>query len=250
MLIQNTTTVHANKVKLVIYGTSGAGKTTSIKTLPHDKTLVISAESGLLSLSGTKIDYVDIATDDKGQVLNSEKRLERLKDILKYLDTAEAIKKYEYVVVDSLTEIGEIIANFWKEKITDKAKTFEVWGSIGQSQINFIKSLRDNQNYNVVLLCLESLEKDDTSRRFYGPDMPGKAATEFLLPAFDEVFRIVVESDGKRYVQTQPLQTVRAKDRSGKLNPQEPVDLGLILSKIRKVEEVKEEKKEDGQSKK
>lgn len=122
MLIQNTTTVHANKVKLVIYGTSGAGKTTSIKTLPHDKTLVISAESGLLSLSGTKIDYVDIATDDKGQVLNSEKRLERLKDILKYLDTAEAIKKYEYVVVDSLTEIGEIIANFWKEKITDKAK--------------------------------------------------------------------------------------------------------------------------------
>jgi phage nucleotide-binding protein len=240
--IQSTDTVHTNKLKIVLYGASGSGKTTSIKTLPHEKTLVVSAESGLLSLSGTKIDYVDIATDDEGKMLPSGKRIERLNDIVKYLCTKEAMEKYENIVVDSLTEIGEVIAAYWKEKITDKAKTFELWGNIGQSQTSFIKTMRDMPYYNVIFLCLEDLDKDEQSRRFYGPDLPGTSAKNFLIPAFDEVFRIVVEADGRRHIQTQPLATVKAKDRSGKLAPQEPVDLGLILNKISKVEK-KEEKK-------
>jgi phage nucleotide-binding protein len=234
MKIQSTENTHQQKIKMVIYGTSGSGKTTSIKTLPHDKTLVISAESGLLSLAGTKIDYVDIAVGDDGKVLPAEKRIARLNDIVKYLDTDEAKKKYENIAVDSLTEIGEIIANYWKSKITDKAKTFEVWGNIGQDQINFIKAMRDNPAYNVIFLCLEDLDKDEMSRRFYGPSLPGNAATNFLVPAFDLILRLTVDVDGKRYLQTEPLATVKAKNRGGKLAPQEPVDLGLLLSKIRK----------------
>lgn len=236
MKIQNTDTVHQNKVKMVIYGASGSGKTSSIKTLDHSKTLVISAESGLLALVGTKIDFVDISTDDAGKVLGFEGRIARLNEVMKFLATDAAKKKYDTVVVDSLTEIGECIAGYWKEKITDKAKAFELWGSIGQTQIKFIKEMRDIPHYNVVFICLEELDKDEQSRRFYGPDIPGNSAKNFLMPAFDEVFRLVVEQNGTRYFQTQPLQSVKAKDRSGKLSPQEPVDLGVLLKKISHVE--------------
>lgn len=241
--IQSTNNVHQNKVKVVLYGISGAGKTSSIKTLPHDRTLVISAESGLLSLSGTDIKYIDIATDDNNKVLTTENRIKRLNDIVSYLDSDEARKLYDTVVVDSLTEIGEVVATYWKEKITDKAKMFEVWGNIGNTQINFIKKMRDMPYYNVIFLALEDLDKDESSRRYYGPSLPGNTAKDFLIPAFDEVFRIVVEADGKRHVQTQPLATVKAKDRSGKLNPQEPLDLGLILNKIAIAEKKEENKK-------
>lgn len=234
--IQSTNNVHQNKVKMVLYGISGAGKTSSIKTLPHERTLVISAESGLLSLAGTNIKYVDIATDDNNKVLSPENRIKRLNDIVTYLESEEAKKLYDTIVVDSLTEIGEVIATYWKEKITDKAKMFEVWGNIGTSQINFIKKMRDMPYYNVVFLALEDLDKDESSRRYYGPSLPGNTAKDFLIPAFDLVFRIVVEADGKRHVQTQPLATVKCKDRSGKLAPQEPLDLGLILNKISKIE--------------
>ena len=41
--------VQQQGAKLLIYGASGAGKTTSLKTAPG-KTLVVSMESGLLSI--------------------------------------------------------------------------------------------------------------------------------------------------------------------------------------------------------
>jgi phage nucleotide-binding protein len=233
MKLQSTNTIHESKIKIVIYGVEGSGKTSSIKTLDHKRTLVISAERGLLSLSGTDIKFVDIATDDAGKVLSNEGKINRLNDVVKFLNTKEAIDAYDNVVLDSLTDMGEVIACYWKEKITDKAKSFELWGKIGETQINFIKSMRDNPNYNVVFICLEDLDKDETSRRYYAPALPGNTAKNFLIPAFDEVLRVCVEPDGRRYVQTQPLATVKAKDRSGKLNPQEPLDLGLILNKIK-----------------
>lgn len=245
MLIKNTVETHQQNIKLVIYGASGSGKTSSIKTLPHDKTLVISAESGLLALVGTKIDYVDISVDDKGQVLSSEGRIKRLEEVMKFLNTDEAKKKYDNIVVDSLTEVGECIATYWKEKIKDKSKMFEMWGSIAIDQIKFIKECRDLPHYNVVFICLEDLAVDETSTRYYQCELPGNSAKNFIGPAFDLILRLTVERNGNRFFQTQPLSNVKAKDRSGRLAPQEPIDLGLIFKKI--LGEKNEEKKPDGE---
>lgn len=247
MLIKNTKDIHKQKVKVVVYGISGSGKSTLAKTLPHDKTFILSAESGLLSLQSTGIDYVDITTNDKDEPLTKPAdRMNRLKETMAYLGTEEAKKKYDHVVLDSLSEIGELVEQYYTETITDKAKAFEKWGRIGETQVTIMRTFRDNPNYNVFFLCLEDLQKDDQSRRFYGPSLPGNLAKDALMPTFDMVFRLVVQDDGGRYLQTQPLATVKAKDRSGKLAPQEPADLGLILQKIvGTTEKPKEEKKEE-----
>jgi hypothetical protein len=245
MLIKNTKDTHLQKIKAVVYSISGGGKTSLAKTLPHDKTFVVNAESGLLSLQGTSIDYVDLSHNDKGELLAPVDRLKRLREVMEFLRTDEAKKKYDNVVVDSLSEIGDVIEEYFKSVITDKAKVFEVWGKIGESQVTVMRSFRDMPEYNVFFLCLEDIQKDDQSRRFYGPALPGNLAKDALMPTFDLVFRLVVDNDGTRYLQTQALANVKAKDRSGKLAPQEPPHLGNLLTKISYKEEKKKEEKKN-----
>ena len=49
-------------VKVLVYGGAGSGKTTLIGTLPDP--VIISAEAGLLSLSGLDIPYIEVTDMD------------------------------------------------------------------------------------------------------------------------------------------------------------------------------------------
>ena len=60
---KRTSQIMNNGITILVYGQSGVGKTTLIKTLPG-KVLILSAEAGLLSLRDTDIEYVDIHTMD------------------------------------------------------------------------------------------------------------------------------------------------------------------------------------------
>ena len=58
--LKSTKDVAAQGNNFLIYGQAGAGKTTLAKTLP--KCLIISAESGLLSLKDSDVSYVEITS--------------------------------------------------------------------------------------------------------------------------------------------------------------------------------------------
>ena len=60
MNIKSTKGLHVDSVKCIVHGKSGSGKTTLIGTADNATTLIISAESGLLSLSDKEIDVVEI----------------------------------------------------------------------------------------------------------------------------------------------------------------------------------------------
>jgi len=61
--IKNTSSIHTDGVKILIFGKSGVGKTSLVGTL-EGKTLVLSAESGLLVLKDKNIDVIDINNID------------------------------------------------------------------------------------------------------------------------------------------------------------------------------------------
>lgn len=232
MLIQKVDeVVKDHGIKCVLYGASGVGKTTQIKTLVAEgyKVLVVSAESGLLSLSGTKVDMIDISTNDKGETIAPAKRFERLLEVYKFLSGTK--HGYDTIVLDSLTELNQCLLETLREKHTDPKDTLKMFGENSQVMQKMIKAFRD-LDLNVVLIALASLEKDDLGRRFTTIDVVGKVAGA-IPPLFDEVLYMFSDDKGVRQILTTNTDKTVAKDRSGKLTMVEEANLGKIFKKIK-----------------
>lgn len=233
MKIQNTKDIHLSNVKMLIYGAAGVGKTSLAATLkPKDKALIISAESGLLSLSGSDVDFVNISVDDDGKFLSSVERMKKLFEVYEFLESDAAKKKYKTIYIDSISEIAEELVNALKEK----HKGFELWNEYNDKIFEMIKKFRDLPHYNVVMTCLEFSEQDDTKKWCYKPLLPGKKVKDSIVARFDFLFRYVkYNKDGKitRGIVTEGTDSTEAKSRSRNLDMLETPDLGKILEKIR-----------------
>lgn len=207
-------------IKALIYGRSGAGKTTLAATC--ERPLILNAEAGLLSLRRYNIPAVAIKT------------LADLEEALVMLNTPQAMQQFRTVFLDSVTEIGELILSQAKASVKDPRQAY---GELLEKATKLIKQFRDLPYYNVVMLAKVEPVKDElTGVVRFGPSMPGSKLGPQLPYLFDEVFHLGIgktpEGVQYRYIQTQPDIQFDAKDRSGLLAPIEPPDLSVIFSKI------------------
>jgi hypothetical protein len=229
MKINNTRDIHAKPTYACVYGCSGIGKTSLAKTLPADRTLIVDAESGLASLATTNIDNISLSKDDEGKSLPEEARYQRLQEFMQLIQTPEMKAKYDYIFIDSLTEIGQNI----QKHMASLHDGYKLWGEYTAAMMSMIKFFRDMDHYTVVFVALEGRIEDDSGISSAYPDIGGKKAKEYLLPAFDLCMRMIVDSEKHRWLVTQSTPKTQAKDRSGKLAELEAPHLGNILNKIR-----------------
>jgi len=245
MLISSTKGIGVDALKILVYGESGAGKTSLAKTI-GEPPLLISAEAGLLPLRGESIDVIDLTIDDKGQPLPKEKRIERLAEAYQYLLTPEAQKKYKWIMIDSLTELSQNLVEKLQTEFTERKDSLVLYGENAKRMRSLVKLFRDLPLYNVIFTALAEWEKDDNGQRFQSIQMVGKISQQ--LPAyFDEVWFLHV-NDGERILVTGKSDRLVAKDRSGACDQFEKADIGAIVKKIRamnKPEPTKQEKKEE-----
>lgn len=213
---------------MCIYGASGVGKTTLVKTL-KGPALILNAESGLSVLSGTAIDYISIAHNDKGDLLGYAERATRLNDFMRFVQTPEARKKYEYIFVDSLTECGEVVL---KGLEAQKLEGWDKWGQYKSDMLDFLKFFRDARHYNVIFTALED-RRDEDAQSCYAPNIGGKSVKETLLSLFDECYRMVIIED-KRTLVTQGTPKTQAKTRCKHIGKTEPADLGRLFEEYKK----------------
>lgn len=214
MEIKKTNSKEDLRITALIYGKSGSGKTTLASTL-KDKTLILSAESGLLSLHDFDIDYVTIDS------------------MAKLGETLTALEKgteYKNIYVDSITEIGQVLVAELQKKYPDRKDSFPLWGDYNTYIRRIIKRLRDLAPYNVFITALDKVDTDELNNRFVVPDLNGKVATQ-LVQFFDEVFYVVVDKDGARSLLTGGHDKIIVKDRSGKLERFEEMNLQTIKEK-------------------
>ena len=219
MKIIKTNEVDNHHIFALVVGSSGSGKTTLASTLPADETLILSAESGLLSIKKYSIDASEI---------NSFKDLG---DAFKYI--TENKTKYKHIVIDSLTEIGEILFHELKPKY-DKSKTFGLYEDYSTRMIKFLKALRDLTQYNIWILCLDKLTAKDFTE-VVSLDLIQKSLSKKVPALFDEVFYLTSiehEGENKRVLITDNTSIDFCKDRSGMLNKMELPNLGNIYNKI------------------
>ena len=217
--LRSTSDAHTNGVKLLVYGQSGAGKTTLIKTLP--KPIVLSAEGGLLSLQDADLPFIEISD------------METLREAYIWLTQSDEAKGFESVALDSISEIAEVVLNAEKKATKDPRQAY---GAMQEQMTDIIRSFRDLPGRHVYMSAKLEKTQDEMGRVLYAPSMPGNKTGQALPYFFDEVLALRVEKDGEGVTQRALMCDSDglwlAKDRSGKLGPWEAPDLGEIIAKI------------------
>ena len=216
--LKSTADVQANGVKALVYGMAGVGKTYMIKSLPNP--IVISAESGLLALTGTDIPYIEVKT------------FIELQEAYQFI-VSEHGAQFESIAIDSISEIGEIVLAHEKSINKDGRGAY---GEMAVKIMEIMRSFRDIQGKNVMFIAKAEKSQDETGRMLYQPSMPGAKISQQLPYLVDLVMALRTEKDTQGTIQRalmcQTDGTWQAKDRSGKLAAWEAPDLSAIIAKI------------------
>lgn len=206
-------------VKMLVYGQAGSGKTWLIRTLPDP--VVLSAEGGLLCLQDADIPYIEI-----GDVAT-------LREAYLWLVGSEEARGFQTVVLDSISEIAEVVLSAEKRATKDPRQAY---GAMQDQLAELIRAFRDLPGRHVYMSAKLDKLQDETGRVLYSPSMPGSKAGQQLPHFFDEVLALIVErgQDGgiHRALMCHSDGLWQAKDRSGRLDQWEAPDLGAIIKKI------------------
>lgn len=217
--IKRTGGLSANGVKLLVYGQSGAGKTSLIKTLPRP--IVLSAEGGLLSIQDADLPYIEISD------------MATLREAYTWLTESPEAQAYQSVALDSISEIAEVVLNTEKKATKDPRQAY---GAMQEQMADIIRAFRDIPGRHIYMSAKLEKTQDEMGRVLYAPSMPGNKTGQSLPYFFDEMLALRVEKDAEGTTQRALMCDSdglwQAKDRSGKLDPWEPADLGHIIAKI------------------
>jgi len=205
----------SNGVKILVYGYAGSGKTWLIKTLPRP--IIISAESGLLTLENEDIPVLEV------------KSMQDLNEA--YMWCVSHMDEFSSIAIDSLSEIAEVILAAEKKTAKDPRQAY---GALADQMSEMVKSFRDIPKH-LYFSAKADRSTDLDGKMMYSPGAPGTKVGQMLPYLFDEVLALRTEKtdDGvMRALQTQSDGAWQAKDRSGKLEPWEGPDMGAIIRKI------------------
>lgn len=225
MAIKLTTTrqsAQSNGVKILVYGQAGAGKT-CLSATTGGNALIISAEAGLLSLRDTDIAVAEVQSMDD---------LMEVYELLK--NNHEDFKDFDWICLDSISEIAEVVLNKAKKDHKDPRAAY---GVLSEQMQDLVRAFRDLPRNVYMSAKMEKQQDQDTGRMLYQPSAPGAKIGQALPYFFDEVFVLRIEKNAEtgeleRMLQTQPDFNYQAKDRSGALDYYEAPDLSVISNKI------------------
>jgi len=232
------------RMRALFYGNYGVGKTTlaaSAQDVPSMKdVLYIDAESGDMSLSDQNIDAITISSYSqfarvyeflrlhcKARDSNDLEALAKLERHFKGLEDPvplDKVKKYQTVVIDSITEVQKYCMyqllgiNLGEHELDmePQAAQFAEWGKAAEMIRLLVRSFR-NLPMHIIIVAAEQTTEDETKRQIKTPALPGKLAKE--IQGFLDVVgylvagRVADEGGLKRRLWLEPGKTFDAKSR-------------------------------------
>ena len=254
------------KTTMAIFGPTGAGKTSLLKTLPPADTLCLDLEAGMKSVQDwdgesipvrTFADAIDIAclvggvnpaADPNG--FYSEGHYQHLSQT--YPDLVSMINGKRIIFVDSITDLTRQAMAWAKtqpQAVSEKTGKPDIRGAYGllaSEVIGLLKHLQHAPGKTVIFVGILEKIVDEFNRTNWQPQMEGGKAARELPGIVDQVLTLSLfapEEDGWRHDPEKAQERrlvcqsgnpfgLPAKDRSGRLDVTEPADLGALLSKI------------------
>lgn len=242
MALRKISPEKTNRICALVVGPAGIGKTSLLRTIlgqtfgpngweqiaePAGRVCTLSAESGLLCVR----DLVE-----SGHVEGFEiGTFGELREAQACFLQPEFQERYQWIFIDSLTEISARCVENVKQKFPSASDSFKMWGEYNDVMTQAIKAFRDLTSYNVIFTCLETVDKDQNNVRYKAPSISGSGLKERLTSYFDEVFymeRLIDETGNSSLVFRTREPVGVAKDRSGKLAAVEDANLLTIRNKI------------------
>jgi hypothetical protein len=257
-----------SKTSVAIFGPSGVGKTSLLKTLPAESTLCLDLEAGLKAVQGWQGDSIPLRSFGDFQDLvamiggpdaaaasshwYSEQHVNFVRDQYAESGLESLLASKSIIFVDSITDLtrqafvySQQQPDAFSEK-TGRPDTRGAYGLLGRVVVRSLKHLQHAPGKTVVFVGILEKHTDDANRVSWLPQMEGSKAGRELPGIVDQVmsmhfFRpdfdnnpIVSETSGDRMLVCQSGNPwgLPAKDRSGNLNALEPPDLGAVLAKI------------------
>ncbi len=254
------------KTTMAIFGPTGAGKTSLLKTLPPADTLCLDFEAGMKSVQDWKgesisirtfTDAIDIAcliggvnpaADPNG--FYSEGHYQHLSQT--YPEMVQMINDKRIIFVDSITDLTRQAMAWAKtqpQAVSEKTGKPDIRGAYGllaSEVIGLLKHLQHAPGKTVIFVGILEKIVDEFNRTNWQPQMEGGKAARELPGIVDQVLTLSLfapEEDGWRHDPEKAQERrlvcqsgnpfgLPAKDRSGRLDVTEPADLGALLSKI------------------
>lgn len=249
--------------KGIIFGEYGIGKTSLIRTLPEEETLVLDIEAGLKSVQGWQGKSLTINTwpqakgiaavisgpdsgASPGVAYSMEHYAASLKSLEKYLGADFDIKKYKTFFVDSISDLSRYCFK-WCEQQAEcytqqgKLDIRKVYGLLALEMLDWFHRLQHAQNFNIWFAGKIVRTKTEDGSFVWELEFYGDKAKKAIPGIFDEIITLaeiqIKDKDGnvskKRGFVCQKTNPwgYPAKTRSH-LNTVEPAHLGKLMEKI------------------
>lgn len=258
----------SNKTSLAIFGPSGVGKTSLLRTLPADHTVCLDLEAGMKSVQDwpgasipirSFVDFRDLAVLIGGpdpaadpNAWYSAQHHQHVRSVYAGSGVEEFLASKSIIFVDSITDLTRQAMVYAKQQPeafserTGKPDVRGAYGLLGREVIQALKHLQHAPGKTVIFVGVLEKVTDEFNVTIWQPQMEGSKAGRELPGIVDQVISLHLfsrDAEGS-YVLDEKASERRlvcragnpyalpAKDRSGRLDLTELPDLGALIAKI------------------